>query len=63
MKIAVFWDVMTCTLVESFPLFRRNVLPPFSGKTLFYPEDGRAFYQLTWHQIPESNNLQITVMF
>jgi hypothetical protein len=35
MKVYVFWVIEPCNLVNTFPRFRRNLLPQSSGQKLF----------------------------
>jgi hypothetical protein len=52
-KVAVFWNVVSHTLVETDRCFRGEVFTAPIIKVCL------SFYQTTWHNIPEDSNLQI----
>jgi hypothetical protein len=49
-KIMVFWDVTSCSLIDRYHRFWRNLLLPSS----------RLERETTWCHIPQHNNLNIT---
>jgi hypothetical protein len=31
-KVALFWNIALCNLVDGYKIFQNNVMPPFSGQ-------------------------------
>jgi hypothetical protein len=60
LKITVFCCVMPHNLVDVYPLFHRNVLPPYSPLKMeeaYSSETLANIYQIIWHHIPGDSNL------
>jgi hypothetical protein len=60
MKIAVFWVVALCSLVEVYQRFRGPCCLHHQGDR---PETLVNFYQTTWCYNPEDSNLPVKIFF
>jgi hypothetical protein len=64
MKVIEFWDVITFSLREKFPVFPKNLLPKSSGFFVTELEQAGSskrlvfIYQTIWSHTPENSNLQ-----
>jgi hypothetical protein len=62
MKMAAFWDVAPCSLVEVYRRFRRACYPIIALlEAASTSETSLNFYQTKWRYIPKDSQVQFEV--